>query len=214
MTTASERAQQNGLLRQTRRRLKYRIYALRHHYRDRFAFVHINKTGGSSIERALRIPFRHETALEQIERLGPEHWKRRLTFTVVRNPWDKVVSQYHYRSRLNRLSPDEREVSFDKWVHRTFGAQDSKYFNVPRMFMPQTAWITDHDGTILVDRVCRFERLHDDFHAICRELGINAQLPHLKSSRHRPYRDYYSPSLRRIVEEWFRPDLEQFGYEF
>jgi len=37
---------------------------------DGFLFIHINKTGGSSIEQALKIPQEHATAAEKIAELG------------------------------------------------------------------------------------------------------------------------------------------------
>ena len=71
--------------------------SMKYRHLDRFVFIHINKTGGSSIAKALNIPSVHRTAQEKIEEIGQKNWDRKLTFTVVRNPWDKVVSLYHYR---------------------------------------------------------------------------------------------------------------------
>ncbi len=194
--------------------IKRRIYAARHIYLDNFIFIHINKTGGSSIEKALNIPFEHLTALEKIEQIGQADWDRKFTFAVVRNPWDKVVSHYHYRIQRDQTKLNMSNVSFEKWVHLSYGAQDPKYYNNPRMFQAQLDWISNEDGEIIVDKIIRFESLHKGFSEICATIGKNAELPHLKASKHHNYRDYYSEETKKIVEIWFQEDIDEFGYSF
>ena len=64
-------------------RLRASVGNLRHRYVDDFIFIHINKTGGSSIEHALGIPFGHRTALEVIGDVGEALWREKLTFCFV-----------------------------------------------------------------------------------------------------------------------------------
>lgn len=61
--------------------LRQRYYAFRRVYLDPFVFIHINKTGGSSISTALRLPIEHKTAAEKIAQIGARRWDRRFTFT-------------------------------------------------------------------------------------------------------------------------------------
>ena len=98
------------------RKMKPKVYRLRHQFVDKFVFIHINKTGGSSVERALKIPFGHETALEKIARMGRTQWDRRFSFTVIRNPWDKVVSHYHFRVQTNQTNLADNPIQFNEWV--------------------------------------------------------------------------------------------------
>jgi hypothetical protein len=65
-----------------------------------------------------------------------------------------------------------------------------------------------------VDYIARFENLQSDFDAICRRLGQNAELPHVKSSDKGDYRGHYDDESVEIVRGWFERDIEQFGYEF
>jgi hypothetical protein len=190
------------------------VQIIRHRYFDDFVFIHINKTGGSSIERALHLPFEHKTALEKIEELGRRRWEKRYTFAVVRNPWDKVVSHYHYRVQTNQTELGERPVQFKEWVRLAYRERDPLFHDNPKMFMPQTDWIADADGVILVDFVCRFENLNNDFGEVCRRLGKSISLPHLKSSRRGAYQQYYDDETVGIVEDWFGADIRNFDYAF
>ncbi|MGB5595739.1 MAG: sulfotransferase family 2 domain-containing protein, partial [Crocosphaera sp.] len=82
-------------------------------------------------------------------------------------------------------------IDFRDWVQLAYGQQDKKYYDYPKMFMPQSDWITDHDGLVLVDYVGRFENLNEDFNTVCKQIGKNISLPRVKSSKRRNYREYY-----------------------
>ena len=88
------------------------------------------------------------------------------------------------------------------------------YYNNPKMFQPQSDWITDLNGKILVNYICRFENLDDDFSYVCRKLGKSVSLPHVKASEHGHYSDYYDEETIKIVASWFKKDIQNFGYLF
>ena len=161
------------------------------------------------------LPFQHVTAKEYIATLGQQAWNESFKFTVLRNPWDKVVSHYHYRVMTDQTDLGSRTLEFGEWVKRTYGEQDPEFYDIPKMFMPQTDWITDNDGNISTDLYLRFENLEADFYGFCRTYQISARpLPHLKASKRGKYQLYYSPETIDIVENWFKPDIENFGYRF
>ena len=183
-------------------------------YRMSYVFVHINKTGGSSVERALGLPFQHMTALELRDLLGPKRWDARFSFAFVRNPWDKVVSHYHYRIKTNQTGLGASPMPFREWVVLAYGEGDPALHDQPRMFMPQYRWLSDQRGRQIVDFVGRFERLNEDFAEVCSRLGVEASLPHLKKSKHRDYREYYDDESREVIGRVFEGDLSRYGYEF
>ena len=200
----------NKILRKIKRKLKF----LKSAHIDNFIFIHINKTGGSSVEKALNIPFEHKTALEKISEVGRYRWDRKLTFTIVRNPWDKVVSHYHYRVKTNQTGLGDKHIDFKEWVKRAYGEKDDCYYDNPKMFMPQIDWISDENGRILVDEIIRFENLDSDFNMVLQKIGKNTTLPHVKRSNRGSYREYYDPETIEIVRNWFERDIENFGYQF
>lgn len=178
-------------------------------------FIHINKTGGSSIERALGLPFQHRTAVEMMSIVGRRRWRRKFTFAFVRNPWDKAYSHYRFRVRTNQTGLGDRPIPFPEWVRQAYGERNPRYYRRPLMFQPQMEWIGDKDGHVLVEFVGRFERLHEDFAEVCRVLDRDAELPHLKSSGARAdYREVYDDSSALIIAERFAADIERFGYTF
>jgi chondroitin 4-sulfotransferase 11 len=198
-----------------RRVLRRKIHTFPLWYKEPdFIFIHINKTGGSSIEKALNLPFEHLTATEKKQEVGPEKWQNKFKFAFVRNPFDKVCSHYRYRVKTNQTKLKEHPLSFAEWVKISYLEQDPFYFDNPRMFMPQTWWLQDKQGELMVDQIYHFENLHDDFKALCSRLNIAAELPHLKASKKVDYRRFYDDATQEIVTSHFKNDLKQFNYQF
>lgn len=192
--------------------------------RYRFLFVHIYKVAGTSVTRALR-PFArdplldrilrrsttprlpdHATVLEARRALPSELFDTWFKFAFVRNPWDWQVSLFHYMSQ-NRDHPQHGIVK-----SMTFA--DYIGWRVTKDKHLQKEFVTDENGAILVDFIGRYERLADDFAAVCRRIGIPLRLPHANPSRHADYRSYYDARTRALIEEHFCEDIELFGYTF
>lgn len=197
-------------------------------------FIHINKTGGVSIIRTLGMlhihisvpllfsdeiyldeqysewmskPNRYKRSSEDnwatIEEMR-EKWDEYYKFAVIRNPWDRVVSDHFYCKKDGFLSED---ASFRQDVKNTLD-------NYERWKLPCYDWLAK-GGKVDVDRVCRFENLQDDFNLVCDDLEIKRKrLPHLNKTNHVHYSEYYDDELREMVAEKYKKDIEYFGYEF
>jgi len=180
-----------------------------------FIFIHINKTGGTSIEKALGLEKDHLTASEKKTAIGKQKWKKIYSFAFVRNPWDKVVSHYHHRVKMNITDLRNGKVEFKDWVRLTYNDKDPYYYDNPRMFMPQVKWISDDQGRIIVKQVFRFERLNRDFNYLCEKLKLpNKKLPHFFQSERTDYRDYYNSDTADLIRQSFQKDIKKFGYQF
>ncbi|MBT8074385.1 MAG: sulfotransferase family 2 domain-containing protein [Xanthomonadales bacterium] len=181
-----------------------------------YIFIHINKTAGTSIGRAIGLPVKdHLTAKEIIAKIGEDKWQEAYKFTLVRNPWDKVVSLYEYRRKKDKNRIATQNVSFADWVKMTHGSgRDTRYYDNPKSFQPQVEWLKDTNGSVSIDFVGQFESINESFNHVKTVIGLDAELPHLNASRRAGYRSYYDDETRELVERWYSEDIERFGYAF
>jgi hypothetical protein len=218
-------------------------------------FVHIPKTAGQSIEQffmnALGLDWdgdREKLLLQANDDRGrgteklahlsaaeytrcgyvaPEDFSSFFKFSFVRNPWDRILSEYRYRNYFQHYS--FRDFVLNKLPKPGW---DDQYRHV----MPQFDMLHDEQGHLLVDFVGRFESLQQDFDHVCDVLGIApSDLPHRNPSdkksrdlkrkfRNFLYRngenglrdapDFYDDETREAVARHYRKDIETFGYEF
>ena len=193
-------------------------------------FIHIQKTGGSSIEAALsaavsepllqlpdlpagRDPAkrRHLFASDLQPLFSDYEWRTYFKFAFVRNPWSRLVSWY--RMCVERPSNyfmwfvKDRAKTFDEFLALTHGVARKTTVN-------QVDYICDSIGNRLVDFVGRYENIETDFAEVSRRLALNMHLPHINRGRPVDYRAYYTQGTRRLVEERFRRDIKAFDYDF
>ena len=163
-------------------------------------FIHIIKTGGTSIEKVLGMRKLHKKASYHRKMVGIKRWNNYFKFSFVRNPWDKMVSQYHYNSHL--FVKNKTFEEYIKWWDLG---------NKISTFPPLNSFYLDLD----LDFIGRFENLQNDFDFVCKQIGMPpTRLPHLNKSRHKRYIDYYSKETAEIVRRRFREDIRLFGYKF
>jgi len=202
--------------------------------RHEFLFVHIPKTAGTALRRSLepystinsragwskqlsRLPIRqsvqdvsfrmHVSARWAKIKLPLAAYDRWCKFTVVRNPFDRAVSHYHWQSQApgQRHYKRSQAMSFKDHLR---DMQRRQRWHDER----QVRYICDRDGKLLVDRVLRFENLPAEFDALARDLGLDATLAVHNKSLHRPYADYYDEEARQMVIALFRDDFDLLGY--
>lgn len=180
-----------------------------------FVFIHINKTGGTSIAKAIGMEKNHFTAFDLENIVDKETWKKTYKFSFIRNPWDKVLSHYKWRVVTNQTKLRDRSTTFDHWVKVTLGPnKDTFFYDKPRMFMPQINWLKDSRGQICMDSIGRFESIEDDFKRIALQIGIETKLPHLNATLKTNYRDFYDKKTRSLVADWFQEDIAYFNYKY
>jgi hypothetical protein len=178
-------------------------------------FIHINKTGGTSVLNVLNLSKSHLTAKEVIGIVGEYKFKSSFKFAAVRNPWDKVVSHYKYRIQTNQTNLGTNTIPFSEWVEKTYGKnKDSFYYDKPKMFQPQVEWLKNQQDKIDINEIMKFEDLNSEFKRVAEILGLRISLPHLNETNRVNYRDYYDSETQAIIALWFAEDIRLFKYEF
>lgn len=212
-------------------------------HRYRFLFVHIAKTGGTSVRAALqryrwRDPYylpqwlaskmsglaghelaiklpRHCKVITAQEMLPREFYNDLFKFGFVRNPWDLQVSSYHHikRERPHLVLPDE---SFEEFLTRKLDPNRPWQYHIDTSITPQSDYLVDLRGNLIVDFVGRYENLQNDFDHCCERIGLPIQaLPHRRKANDRSrYRDYYNATTQKLVAAHFERDIALFGYQF
>lgn len=209
-----------------------------------FLFVHIAKTGGTSVRAALaplrwRDPLyipqfiasrlshatghrigskfpRHARIIAAKEMLPRELFDRLFKFAFVRNPWDLQVSSYHHirRERPHLIGEPDDFIGF---MRRKLDPQRPYQYHIDTSLEQQTDYLVDLHGKLLVDFIGHYERLEDDFGSACERIGISGiSLPHRRRAgdRRRDYRSYYDDDMAERVGRHFARDIETFGYRF
>jgi chondroitin 4-sulfotransferase 11 len=186
-------------------------------------FVHVPRTGGTSISRALYpLWINHFTMREHLRTL-PADLLTLPRFAVVRNPWDRVVSSWSFAragagadgavvvNDTFRL-PLHHLETFEGFVHNWLC--DQPMHQLDSIFRTQSEFLTDSHGKIAVDHVGRLEDIGTTEEWLADILGKPIKFPRLNASSHEAYQQYYTPALREKVARVYASDIENFGYEF
>ncbi|MDC0302892.1 sulfotransferase family protein, partial [bacterium] len=130
-----------------------------------------------------------------------EIWDQYFKFTFIRNPWDKMVSSYHF----NHHKWVPAGTTFEQYIQAWDSGQQ-----ITR-FPPQHSDYLDEE----VNFIGRFENLDEDYNFILKKLGLPPkELVHLNKSRHKHYKDYYNENTKEIVKRKFSKDIETWGFEY
>ena len=174
----------------------------------KFIFVHVMKTAGTSVSAAIdpclrwndiaiggtrfgeqiQPAFRerfglhkHSTAGEIRAMVGADVWSSYFTFTVVRHPYDRIVSLYTWLHKTLRSAPPEAPEW--SWPVATAFRESQGFSGFIRHELfrrslggrPQVEWTCDDDGRCILDFVGRFEDLDAARRTISERTGINLE---------------------------------------
>ncbi|MCB1338288.1 MAG: sulfotransferase family 2 domain-containing protein [Maritimibacter sp.] len=208
----------------------------------RYIFVHAPKTGGTSLALALEARamaddvmlgdtpkavkrrhrvkdveasgrlWKHSMLTDLYGLVGQEEIEAFFVFTLVRNPWDRMVSYYHW---LQAQSFDHPAVGLARTLD--FAA----FLRAPLVqasvrASPYGRYVADREGVDRADLYIRLEHLDTDLAPLEAHLGFRlGPLPHVnQSNRSGDWRSYYGDPETEIVANLCETDIKRFGYAF
>ncbi len=186
-------------------------------HQHKFLFIHIPRTGGSSIESQ----FNYKEKIEKNKHWNLNDWKNHLNsndfdsyfkFTFVRNPWDIIVSKYFDKGWYSSpIQGRGGEIGYHS-------GKTLKYFleHYKPAIHESGDSLLDYFDPEQMNFVGRFENRSQDLEYICKKIGININT-NTKARSHKNkkhYTEYYDDETRAIVAEKYAQDIECFGYKF
>jgi hypothetical protein len=208
----------------------------------RYIFVHAPKTGGTSLALALEARAmaddimlgdtpkarKRRHRVQGIESSG-RLWKHSMltdlyglvtqkeiesffTFTLVRNPWDRMVSYYHWLKEQSFEHPAvalARALDFSAFLRAPLIEAGMRDF-------PYSRYVQDAEGVEQADLFIRLEHLAEDVAPLEAHLGFSlGEIPHANASERRAeWRGYYSEADAEIVARACAEDVARFSYAF
>ncbi len=207
----------------------------------RYVFVHIPKTGGTALALALEARamkddlmlgdtpkarrrrhrlrgartagrlWKHSTLADIDGLLDPGALEALFAFTLVRNPWDRAVSYYHWlrAQRFDHASVTlARRLDFADFVRHPAIAASLRA-------SPAGSYMRRADGVEQCAAFIRIEHFAEDAAPLTDHLGFALTLPRANpSDRARDYRRYYTAATAGAIGESCAADIARFGYRF
>lgn len=198
----------------------------------KFIFVHIPKTGGTSIKAVLqrygtvsvykeytyKKPQTNKTLSKHVKAdairstINSNLWNNCFRFGFVRNPWDWFVSIYFY---IRRDPADKRHRISNKLGFKEFAewflVDHKEYYPIKS---GQKSFLFDSCGNKLVNYIGRFENLNKHFNRVCSKIGVVRKLPHKNKTSHKHFKSYYDAGTKYLVGDFFSMDVRGFNYDF
>lgn len=181
-------------------------------------FIHIPRTGGSSIEKQICNIYWHNKEPEtkhitasHAKKIYSEYWDSYFKFAFVRNPRDRVVSMASSYSGAFKTWVEDGKVNLDETDHVYIGIRGVDRKKTPPFKNSVYLNILDEE----LDFIGKFESYNEDFDFICDQIGFNkTSTCHTEKSTHSKYSDYYDDEMIKTVSRLYQKDIEHWNYKF
>lgn len=182
-------------------------------------FIHIPKTGGSSIEASLQphvsMTLKHNGVPAGFS-CPPQHLHYEALalrfdlsqfdtkFAIVRHPVIRLVSEYKFRTAKRN-----RYISFDVWAERALRFAQIDMYCLNNHMRPQIEFVGPG-----VEIFHYEEGLESVFRQICNRIGVNDISPHLSwEKRGRTAQIRISQSIFDLITGFYARDFDAFNFD-
>lgn len=175
-------------------------FVISHKYK--FIYVHIPKTGGTSLDSYLKeaLPSSDEFYDHKPVWFAEKYMKDYFKWATLRNPFDRSISIYH--TLCNAFGDRPFSEFIQQWI----------FNDLPQFaaIMPQEYWVKDIKHKVWIDRFVNFKNLVPETLDILKSLGVptDKSFPWIRKSDRKPWEEYYNEDDKWEVEHAFREDFE------
>lgn len=188
-------------------------------------FIRIPKSAGRSLSKTIYgCLVGSHTKLRDYQLIFSEsELEKAFKFTIVRNPWDRLVSAYFFLKEGGVCNQDK--MFADKYLSNVNDFEDFvvNYLRKEEIisfthFIPQFDFLLVQEK-LDIDFIGYFENLEEDYNHIKSKFGIDEDVLLMKknitkSRKIKSYHEYYNEKTKKIVAEIYAKDIELFGYDF
>jgi len=204
-------------------------------HENKAIFIHIPKTAGTSVAHSLLTQIlgyettgnmlgladelqerfcvhylqKHKQACDYIpDDISKERWNTYYKFAFVRNPWDRIVSEFTWLAQRRKTHELLNFNNFIEYLEKCNAAKNMSLHT-------QTQWsFVSVNNQLVLNDIFRFEKIYEGIDSINKRLNINLNLKKFNATTHKPYREYYNAQTKKIIGKIYKKDIEMFGYEF
>jgi len=204
-------------------------------------FIHIPKTAGSTIDYYLKLgdlnvdrwfyftnispekflpeeyrlciskPLQHLTYREMAKILPGNILEGYKKFTIVRNPYDRLVSEYYFSQKHVRIYKN-----FEEFVKKALHLDlFTRVWLFDGHLETQTSYLINENKNFQsIDYIFKYENIDECFQYL-KNITNKDVTQHLRKSLERKkFQEYYTPELKQIVQEFYKEDFINFNYSF
>lgn len=193
---------------------------------NQLIFIHIPKTGGTSIGKALGFKSTSHIKAKEVTHSAPLI-KGKFSFAVVRNPYERFISLYNYARQEvstyhNNIEPHKAlyGIHLDYELLKKSSIEECanyllegklKHDSSWNHWKPQYSWVYYKDK-LLVDNIYHLNNLHHLKDDLRRKFNIQIQIPYLNSSESNRQNYLLNQRTKRIIEEYYSKDFQLFNF--
>lgn len=202
---------------------------------NKFLFVHINKSGGGTITNNMKnngetkITGMHRILYDMLNIAKTKHnldINNIFTFTMVRNPFDRMLSMYLYYKKHNSREffsgKHHIDNDFNKWIEYIYSDEFDRTrkhggANVfKHCFCNQLNWLKDPQGKLMnINKILKYENNeYEHLYSNILELSKYDSSTIVHPTKHEHYSKYYTQKSIDLVSKYYQEDLDYFDYKF
>jgi len=207
--------------------------------KNRFLFIHIPKTGGTSLGRSI-IPFLSSNDEYYGYDAGGEARSRKNRFLMnddnslllprkhskmlqVKSMYENINFDQYFKFAIVRNPLDLFVSLYFFWTQTNQKWHPKKVEAIKKLTFKefifskehkvnQSSFLIDENNKLIVDKIIKLENIDEDLDTLNFQLGFNLNLGHHNKTHHNHFLDYYDDDTIEFIRNKWKTDFELFNY--